>query len=716
MKKISSFLIGFVLLFSLKLKADEGMWILPLIEKLNIEKMQSMGLKLNAEQIYSINNSSLKDAIVRFGGGCTGEIISDKGLLLTNHHCGYGVIQRHSSVENDYLTDGFWAKSLEEELPSPGLFVTFLLSIEDVTEKVVSKLNDEMTELERVNLINSISREIEAGVKAEKFQTARVHSFFGGNKFYLIVSENYPDVRFVGAPPSSIGKFGADTDNWMWPRHTGDFALFRVYTGPDGKPAEYSPENIPLRPRHYLPISIKGVQEGDFAMIIGYPGRTTRYMTSTEVQQVMDITNTNRIKIRGIRQEILLEDMLASDKVRIQYASKYSRSTNHWKYSIGQNRGLQRLRVIDKKLGQEKNFINWVNADHLRMAKYGEALNLIENAVKSRAPYMNASQYLMESLRNVEIFQIAGRAENLYRILSEKNPDSVKLSEAIKELKAFAGEFYRNYNAPTDRKVAEALVELYYNDVDKTFHPDFLANVHRRFKGDFAKYSTQLFNTSLFVSEETLNNFLKNPSARVLSRDPAFVASLSINAKSGKLFDKISSYNLNLQRGHRLYIAGLKQMFPDSTFYPDANGTMRLTYGTVTGYYPADAIHYKYYTTLSGVMEKEDPNNWEFVVPAKLKELYHNKDFGRYGTNGKMIVNFISNNDITGGNSGSPVINANGELIGLAFDGNWEAMSGDIAFENELQRAISVDARYILFIIEKFAGAHNLIEEMTIVK
>jgi hypothetical protein len=715
MKKISSILIGFILLFNLHLKADEGMWLLPLIEKLNIEKMQSMGLELTADQIYSINNSSLKDAIVRFGGGCTGEIISDKGLLLTNHHCGYGVIQRHSSVENDYLTNGFWAGSFKEEIPSPGLSVTFLLSIEDVTEKINSQLEDNMTEADRLNKIRTITREIESAVTTEKFQIARVHTYYGGNQFYLIVYENFPDVRFVGAPPSSIGKFGADTDNWMWPRQTGDFAIFRVYSGPDGKPAEYSPENIPLKPKHYLPVSNKGVKEGDYAMVLGYPGSTSRYMTSAEVKQVMDITNSNRIKIRGVRQEIMLADMLASDKVRIQYASKYSGSTNYWKYSIGQNRGLQRLNVMDKKKAQENDFINWVNADQSRKDKYGQALNLIENAVKGRAEFLNANQYIMESLRNGEIYQMAGRAASLQNLLSEKTPDQTKVNEAIEQLKTAAAAFYKNYNAPTDQKVIAAMAELFYNDVDKAFHPDFVAEAHKKFKGDFKKYSADLFSKSVFVSEAALNNFLNKPSAKVLAKDPAVIGSLSINSKIRELSEKVAGYNLDLQKGQRLYISGLMEMHPDKVFYPDANSTMRLTYGTVASYNPQDAVRYNYVTTMKGIIEKEDPDNWEFVVPEKLKELYNKKDFGPYGTNGEMIVNFISTNDITGGNSGSPVINGKGELIGLAFDGNWEAMSGDIAFENEIQRTISVDARYILFIIDKYAGARNLIEEMTII-
>lgn len=716
MKKFLSTLLGFVLLFNLHLKADEGMWLLPLIEKLNIEKMQSMGLKLSAEQIYSINKSSLKDAIVRFGGGCTAEIISEQGLLLTNHHCGYGVIQRHSSVEHDYLKKGFWAKNFKEEIPSPGLSVTFLLQIEDVTEKIATQLNNEMTEAERQNKVRSIIREIESGVTTEKFQIARVHSYFGGNQYYLTVYESYPDVRFVGAPPSSIGNYGADTDNWMWPRHTGDFALFRIYTNPDGRPAEYTADNIPMKPKHHLPISIKGVQEGDFAMILGYPGSTTRYMTSSETMQLMNITNSNRVKIRGVRQEILLKDMLASDKVRIQYASKYSGSTNYWKYSIGQNRGLQKLNVIDKKKELENSFMNWVNTDKTRTEKYGEALNLIEQSVKGRATYLNANQYISESLRNGEIFQIAGRSDGLYKLLSEKNPDAAKVKEAIEQLKNSAVGFYKNYNPPTDQKVVASLVKLFYNDIDKSFHPGFLADINKRFKGDFNKYSADLFSKSIFVSEESLNKFLVKPNAKALEKDPAFIAAQSINEKSRELMDKLATFNIDLQKGQRLFIAGLIEMYPDKVFYPDANSTMRLTYGTVASYKPEDAVRYNFVTSMKGIFEKEDPNNWEFVVPEKLKSLYENKDFGSYGSNEDMIVNFISTNDITGGNSGSPVINGKGELIGLAFDGNWEAMSGDVAFENEIQRTISVDARYILFIIDKFAGATNLIEEMTIVK
>ena len=715
MKKPLSILISLFLLISYQVKADEGMWILPLIEKLNIEKMQSMGLELTAEQIYSINNSSLKDAIVRFGGGCTGEIISEKGLVLTNHHCGYGVIQRHSSVENDYLTNGFWAGSLQEEIPSPGLSVTFMISMEDVTERILSQLTADMSETERSSKINQISRQITSSVETETFQSARVHAFFGGNQFFLIVYASYPDVRFVGAPPSSIGKFGADTDNWMWPRHTGDFALFRVYTDSEGKPAEYSPENIPLKPKHYLPVSNRGVEEGDFAMIIGFPGSTRRYMTSREVLEVMEITNANRIKIRGVRQEIILEDMLASDKVRIQYASKYSGSTNYWKYSIGQNRGLQRLGVYDKKKTQEAAFQRWFQEDKNRFETYGEALSLIEKAIASRASYQNANQYISESLLRCEIFTIARRAGNLFEILSEKNPDPEKVKTASASLKAFAEGFYKNYNPPTDKKVTAALVELFYEDIEKVYHPDFLEAVNSKFKGDFKKYAEDLFKTSVFASEASLNQFLNKPSAKVLSKDPAFVASRSVFSKMQGLTETIEPMNQHLVRGQRLFIAGLMEMYPDRVFAADANSTMRMTYGTVASYHPADAVHYNHVTTMKGIMEKEDPDNWEFVVPEKLKDLYENRDFGLYGKNGEMIVNFITSHDITGGNSGSPVINARGELIGLAFDGNWEAMSGDIAFENEIQRSISVDARYILFIIEKYAGAHNLIEELTIV-
>ncbi|MFP4367788.1 MAG: S46 family peptidase [Bacteroidales bacterium] len=716
MKKLSILLLAFFLVFNPGLKADEGMWLLPLLKQLNMGHMNELGLELSAEDIYSINNSSIKDAIVIFGGGCTGEIISDQGLILTNHHCGYSVIQSHSTLENDYLTDGFWAKTMDEEISSPGLSVTFLIRIEDVSDRVLKELNPEMTEQERNDAAGMVSRSIEQEAISGTNYFARVQPFFGGNQYYLMVYERYNDVRMVGTPPSSVGKYGGDTDNWMWPRQTGDFALFRVYTAPDGSPADYSEDNIPMKPKHHLPVSVKGVEAGDFAMVLGYPGGTQRYMTSFEVKDVLEITHPNRIKIRGLRQEILLEDMIASDKVRIQYANKYSGSSNYWKFSIGQSEVLKRLGIYEQKQEIERSFMQWVNSEASRQKQYGNALQLIDNSINSRREYNNAIQYISEAiLRSCEIVSMANRSNNLLGLLSEKDADQTAIENAIENLRTSAEGFYKNYNAPTDRKVTAAMLDLYFNDVDKEYHPEILAGINKKYKGDFEKYARDLFKKSIFTSEKSLKAFLVNPSRRKLQRDPALQLALSTYQKLAELRTSSQEYSNDLSRGQRLFIAGLMEQFPERVFYPDANFTMRLTYGTVGGYQPRDAVYYDYHTTIEGVMEKEEPGSREFEVPDKLKELFRNKDYGMYGSDSTLPVNFITNNDITGGNSGSPVINARGELIGLAFDGNWEAMSGDIAFEPELQRCIAVDARYVLFIIDKFAGASHLIEEMTLV-
>jgi len=713
MKKLFTLFLGISLIFSTTARADEGMWLLPLIQKLNIGKMTELGLQLTAEDIYSINQSSIKDAIVIFGGGCTGEIVSPQGLLLTNHHCGYGAIQSHSSVDHDYLTDGFWAMSLDEELATPGLAVTFLNYIQDVTERINAKLNSNMTEAERAQAIRDESRKIQTEIAADDFTRVQVQPFFGGNQFFLLVYTIYRDVRLVGAPPSAVGKFGADTDNWMWPRQTGDFSIFRVYMSPDGKPAAYAPENVPLAPKHYLPVSMKGVTEGDFAMVMGYPGGTTRYMTSYEVEDVLSITHPNRIKIRGVRQELMLEDMLADAKVRIQYSSKYSGSTNYWKFSIGQSQGLKRLKVKDDKKALEDQFAAWIAMDPQLQAKYGEAVKLIKTSLEAQAPFNHASQYMAECLtRGIEIFSLANQFSRMEELLNKGDMEQAK--KMAEQVKRNLDGFYKDYSAPTDQKIAAAMLKLFAEDVAPQYHPDIYAFIQKKFKGDYKKFADAMFATSIFADQNKLMAFLDNPSKKVLSKDLALMAAKSVFAKAGELRNEMGRFSTDLAKGQRLYMAGLMEMQPDRVFYPDANFTMRMTYGSVLSYDPMDAVHYKYFTTLDGVMEKEDPNNWEFVVPAKLKELYEAKDYGPYGEGDVMKVCFITNNDITGGNSGSPVINAKGELIGLAFDGNWEAMSGDIAFEPDLQRCINVDIRYVLFIMDKYAGAKHLIDEMTL--
>ncbi|MEA1887440.1 MAG: S46 family peptidase [Bacteroidota bacterium] len=714
MKRLVSIFIALVISMNMSLKADEGMWLLPLLEQLNMGKMTELGLELSAEEIYSLNQPSIKDAIVIFGGGCTAEIVSSQGLLLTNHHCGYGTIQSHSTVEHDYLKDGFWAMSKDEELPNPGLSVTFLVRIEDVSDRVLKDVTHEMTQSERAEIINSVRGKIVNEATEGNHYHANVNSFFGGNNYYLLVYETYNDVRLVGAPPSSIGKFGHDTDNWEWPRHTGDFSVFRVYMGPDGQPAEYSEDNVPLKPRYYLPVSAKGIDEDDFAMILGYPGETQRYMTSYGVEEVLSITHPNRIKIRGIRQEILMADMMADPQVNIQYASKYSGSSNYWKFSIGQKQGLERLNVKAKKEKLEDRFSDWVSKNRKREELYGNALELIQASIEGRTEYYNAHKYLTECLlRGTELPSMARNAQGLLSALSGDDEDAV--NEAIIRLKQRAERFYKDYNPPTDRKATKAMIKVFREDIDPIYWPDFVAQIDDEFGGDVDKYVDNMFENSIFTTEDKLMNFLTGLDIEKLETDPALKNGMDVMMLYRDLIQKLGQFDTNLNKGRRLYIAGLREMDPDLVKYPDANFAMRLTYGSVLPYQPKDAVIYKHYTTMEGVMEKYVPGDYEFDLPDRLIKLYEQKKFGKYvDPAGHMPICFLTNCDITGGNSGSPVINGKGELIGLAFDGNWEAMSGDVTFEPDLQRCISVDIRYVLWIMDIYAGASHLVEEMDV--
>ena len=719
MKKISYLLCALLLLGSTA-RADEGMWLLPLLEKMNIKNMKEAGLALDARDIYDINHSSLKDAIVIFGGGCTGEVVSGEGLLLTNHHCGYGVIQALSSVEHNYLKDGFWAKNREEEIPAPGLRVIFMERMTDVTKDVLSVLDTCTTEESRMETENKLIREWGEKVKEENPNTTgRLYSMYGGNQYYLVVYKVYSDVRFVGAPPSSIGKFGADTDNWMWPRHTCDFSMFRIYAGADNEPADYSPDNRPYRPRQFLPVSLKGIQQGDFVMTLGYPGTTTRYMTSVEVDRQEQLTNNIGIEVRTLRQDILLEDMLADPKVQLQYASKYSGSSNAWKKWTGMNETFDKLNVKNRRAMEEEAFSVWVNANKKRREKYGTALSDIEEAIHGQWDRVYVSRYLSEALRNIEVASFASRAA---RLLGRTGEDGSINTAAFKTQ---AERFFANYNAPTDVKVAKAMLKLFASRVDKEHYPSVYEIIDQEYSGNTDAYVENLFEKSHFVSAERVNCLIDclaadNTRAAALeeiANDPAVILGKSVEAKSAECQAAIAPFNTQYERGHRNFIAGMMEMNKGEAMYPDANFSMRLTYGNVLNYRPKDGVIYDYYTTLTGVMEKEDPDNWEFVVPEKLKQLYNNKDYGQYADPGKEVVTgFIANTDITGGNSGSPVVNAHGELIGLAFDGNWESMSGDVIFEPELQRCIAVDIRYVLFIIDKYGEAGYLLEEMDIRK
>jgi hypothetical protein len=717
MKKIVSLLFIMIIGFGLRARADEGMWLLPFIEKLNLGKMTELGLKLSAEDIYSINRACVKDAIVIFGGGCTGEIVSSQGLVLTNHHCGFSAIQSHSTVEHDYLKDGFWAMSNEEELPNQNTSVTFLIKFEDVTSQVFADVKQGASETERASAISKARQLIQRKAVEGTTYSAQVTNFYNGNYYYLLVYQVYDDVRLVGAPPVSIGKFGSDTDNWEWPRHTGDFSVFRVYTAPDGKPAKYSKDNVPLKPKYYLPVSIKDLNKGDFAMILGYPGRTFRYATSYEIEELLKITDPNLIKIRGIKQDNWMADMKADPKVNIQYANKYFGSSNYWKNAIGEKAGLEKLGVAAKKQATEEQFRTWVKGNPDRQAKYGQALDLISNAIKGRAEYYNANQYLRECLTyGCEIFSRNRTATSL--IDSLKTGDQKKIKSTADAIRKNSEQFYKDYNPPTDRKNIKSMLKMYRADVPAKFQPDFFVNVvDKKFKGDIDKFVDDMFAKTIFYDQARLNAFLDKPVLKTLENDPVYLTATSISKVAIEVGKNLSQFDSDFTLGRRLWMAALMEMTPENTQYPDANFTMRLTYGTVQDYEPKDGVLYKYYTTMTGVMEKYKPGDYEFDVPQKQIDLFNKKQFGRYASSKGYMPNcFLTNNDITGGNSGSPVLNASGQLIGLAFDGNFEAISGNYAFEPAIQRTICVDIRYVLWVMDIYAGDKRLVDEMTIVQ
>lgn len=696
---------------------DEGMWLPMFISRLNHGDMQKKGLKLSAEELYSINNSSIKDAIVSFGGFCTGEIISSQGLILTNHHCGYESIQQHSSVANDYLKDGFWAKDFKAEKPNKDLFVTFLVRMEDVTQEVMANINAGMTEEQRLAEINKAMTAIQRRVEKEEQPNgyrAVVRSFFDNNQFFLFVNQVFEDVRLVGAPPESIGKYGGDTDNWMWPRHTGDFSLFRVYSDPQGRPAKYSESNIPLRPKKYLPVSLGGVREGDFSMIFGYPGRTNRYLSSWGVQLDLDVSHPVRISIRERKLGIMKKRMDQQQAIRIAYAARYAQISNYWKYFIGQSQGLKRLKVVEKKQAEERAFAAWVAQDASRKAEYGTSLADLEKGYADQRKIQAFQMVYNEWRQGPQVYIPGLFANQLAGMVDTTKADRLKMMR--ERMTGRLAEVYKTFDPEVEQNLLALHMKAITEFVPEDQWPAFAKVLKDKYKGDADKFAAELFKKSQVVSLEKVTALLNQSKGAKIKADPIVMLVSELDAAYAKVAAGAAQVQAGLARANRLYVAGTMSMMPNRKFYPNANSTMRMTYGQVLAYEPKDGVKYNHLTTLDGVMEKEDPNNDEFVVPARLKELYKSKDYGRYAENGKLPLSFISNNDITGGNSGSPVINAHGHLIGTAYDGNWEAMSGDIAFEPELQRTISVDIRYTLFIIEKFAGAKHLVDEMTLVE
>ncbi len=714
-KKITLFIL--VAIFGIGAQAKEGMWIPILLEKYNIEEMQQMGFKLTAEDVYSVNQACMKDAVVIFGGGCTGELISDEGLLITNYHCGYRAIQSHSSIEHDYLTDGFWAMNNQEELPNEDLKVTFLKSMKDVTAEVFNGVADEMTEDEKSKIIaNNIDSLKTEAVKGTHYK-AELKPFFHGNQYFLFINEIYTDVRLVGAPPSAIGKFGGDTDNWMWPRHTGDFSLFRIYADKDNKPAEYSTDNVPYKPLKHFPVSLKGVKENDFTMVFGYPGSTEQYVPSYHIKMIMEKVNPELIDLRG-RKLHIINDYKSNPAVRIQYAAKDASISNSWKRWIGEIRGLKKLNAIEKKESFEAEFQQWANNNE----KYKNILTDYEKLYQEFGEYKLLYNYIVEILyRNgSEIAQASTFFNSLIKEFSKEDVNESAVQslkdKAIKEYE----KFFKDYHAPLDKEMTNMLLAMYKDRMPAEFLADIYNLIDKKYKGDIHKYVDHIFKKSIFTNkEEVLNlvqHFDKNQ-IRVVEKDLAYQLYKSMyNVYREKIYSPYYELQNKLKALNKLYMAAQIEYQKDRVFYPDANFTLRVSYGKVKSFEPRDGVIYENYTTLEGIIEKDNPDIYDYRVPEKLKELYKNKDYGRYAVNGTVPVCFIATNHTTGGNSGSPVVNGEGALIGVNFDRAWEGVMSDMVFSPEQSRNISLDIRYVLFLIDKFAGAGYLLDEMDIVE
>ncbi|MBP5797395.1 MAG: S46 family peptidase [Bacteroidales bacterium] len=701
-----------ILLTSVMAFAGEGMWI-PMLLQYNEKEMQEMGMRITADDIYSINHSSLKDAIVLFGGGCTGEIVSDYGLLLTNHHCGFDYIQKHSSVEHDYLTDGFWAMDRSQELPCPGLSVIFLREMRDVTEKVLFNITDDMTEEDRQKTISENIKRITAEVEKQTEYKVSIKPYFLGNEYYLLLNEVYTDVRLVGCPPSNIGKFGGDTDNWVWPRHTGDFSVFRVYADPDGHPADYSASNIPYRPAKHLEISLKGADEGDFAFVFGYPARTSEYLPAVAVDQEANVIDPIAVRLRGEILDIYNTYQEQDKKVRIQYASKHAGLGNGWKKWMGVTEGINHFRGVQKKRFYEESFQEWALGARNRYM-YIDLLKNFEQKYKELEPYRVAYTYLSNAGLNIEIFDFAGNFNKLSQVTKETPQEEI--DKMITGLKKATENFFKDYYQPIDREVARTMLKEYLEHQPTDFRPGFLNEIK-----DVDAYVEQLFEKSLFADKDRVMEFLESfkPSkVKKLQKDPALLAYQSlIGFYRDEVNPKMGPINKEIDRMQRIYMKGQMAMEPEKRFSPDANFTLRVTYGKVEGFKPQDGKNFRHFTTLEGIMEKENPDIYDYVVEPKLKALYNSKDYGRYADkDGTMHVAFTASVHTTGGNSGSPILTADGQLLGLNFDRCWEGTMSDLVYDPDICRNISVDIRYVLFIIDKFAGAKNLIAEMDIVE
>ena len=698
------------LMMSPLLKADEGMWLLKELNRQSVERMKELGFTFPINKLYDEKNASLKDAVVIFGGGCTGVAVSEKGLIFTNHHCGYGAIQRLSSVEFDYLKNGFKADNMQQELYSDGLAISFLRSMEEITDQILPKVPSVLSEVQRELAIDSISDELLAQYDDDPFTSARIIPFYSGNKYYKVVYDVFRDVRLVVTPPSSVGKYGGDTDNWMWPRHTGDFAVFRVYADKNNKPAKHSADNVPYKPKYVVPVSLGGVNNGDYAMTIGYPGSTQRYLSSFGIAQQMESENKPRIEVRGAKQDIWWDAMTKNDTIRLKYANKYAGSSNYWKNSMGMNEAITKLGVLAEKQQLESRLTTWINSNNKNREKYGNLLNTLSETYANSTDLARYTTYFLETFNNgIELTRFANTILQFDMDGTEEDKASFINDRII--------ESYKNYEPKLDRKVLPVVMKLYAERVPAQYLPDIYEKIKTEFGGDYDKYADWLFANSQFTNLTDLMELLKVADTERLTQDPAMELALSAKDMGYELSGQMISAYENMMRGERELMAALMEMDPKKNFYPDATFTQRMSYGSVKGYEPRDGVWYDYYTTSKGVLEKYKENDPEFHLQSYIVDALRKGDFGRYAAkDGTMRINFLSDNDITGGNSGSPVFNGKAELIGLAFDGNWESLSGDILFEPEMQRTISVDVRYVLYTIDKIMNAPHIINELKVVK
>ncbi|NOT50872.1 MAG: S46 family peptidase [Chitinophagaceae bacterium] len=716
MRYLKIFLVTVLIFVRTAARADEGMWLPLLLSKLNEKQMKSLGMKISAKDIYSINSGSLKDAIVSFGGFCTGEIISNKGLVLTNHHCGFDAVQNHSTLEHNYIRDGFWAKNYSEELKNPTLFATFIVRIEDVSTLALSGVTTNMSESERQSTIDKNINLIRTNAKKEKYQDSFVRGFFENNQYYLFVTETYKDVRLVGAPPSSIGNFGKDTDNWMWPRHTGDFSMFRIYAGKDNKPAEYSPENVPYVPKKSLSISLDGVAENDFTMVFGFPGRTMEYLYSAAVEQIMTVNDPAKIAIRDKALNVIDGFMRKDEQIKIQYAAKYASIQNSYKKWQGEVMGLTSTNAVGKKRTYEAEFQKRVDANPQWKEQYGSLLRHLDDAYSALKPHGYARDYYTEIVSRIELFTIASQMNSLVAAYEKEGEKGYKTR--LDQVKNILSGIYEEYNAAVDQKLFETLMAMYIKDQEARYVSPLLKEFLNDAE-DFNKLAVKIFDATNLDDAGATMKWLDKPAAEaVVDIKKQLVVQLQqdlLKTYQAQVQGKLNEIQSSINKLQRTYMQAQMDVFKEKTFYPDANSTLRVTYGNVKGYNPRDGVQYGFYTYLDGVMEKYKPGDYEFDVPEKLRSLYNAKDFGQYGSNGKMPVCFIARNHTTGGNSGSPALDAYGNLIGLNFDRVWEGTMSDINYDPSICRNIMVDIRYVLFIVDKFAGASHLVKEMKLV-